>query len=258
MRWYTNLFLIILSFVGMAPIAAQPAFGVHTESGMSWLSNRSKPLYKPDPGLTDISYLPSWSLGVESRMHFDFGRIAFGVKGGYHLQSHKIRSEEERESFNWIYRNVKHIHRVHGLYASPYIWPYTLNIGKNKLTAEIGLGVVGNFYREQFSTEIRKSFYIEGEEQFTSYSSGYLRDRILVNNHVDMLIRLGAGIVYSINAENRTYNISLSYQRMISEWSGQDFNWRGPVFGEMQSISLGVGIIWNKKKKAEQDQLLNE
>ncbi len=258
MRRYQYLFILIFSLAVMAPLAAQPAFGVHIESGMSWLSNRSKFLYPPDPGLTDISYLPSWSLGVESRMHFDYDRIAFGVKGGYQLNSHKVHSEEERESFGWIYRNVSHIHRVHGLNANTYIWPYTIKIGKNRLTAEISAGVLFNIYREQFSSETRRSFFIEGEEQFTSYNAGYLEDRIQVNNHIDHLLRLGAGIIYSINKQNRTYNISLTYQHMFSDINKQDLNFSGPVFGELRSISLGVGILWNKKKKAEQDQLLNE
>lgn len=253
MKKYQYIFLQILSIVWMAPLAAQPAFGVHIESGMSWLTDRSGQLYPPDPGLTDISYLPSWSLGVESRMHFDFGESAVGVQGGYQFLGHRIQSEEERESYNWTYRNVNHTHRVHGFYSGIYLWPYTLKKGNHQLTIEINVGFAINTYREQFSKEYRRSFYGE-DEQFKSYEGDYLKAKFRQEYKSDLLFRPGMGIVYGLKAERLTYNFILSYQRLISyRYSPESY--LATNFGEMQSLRLGVGIIWNKKKNVEQVQL---
>jgi hypothetical protein len=254
MKKYQYLFLLVLSFVGMKPIAAQPEFGVHIESGMSWLTDRTKFLYRPDPGLTDISYLPSWSFAVESRMHFDAKESAFGVHGGYQFMSHRIHSQEERESYNWTYRNVNHIHRIHGVSSGIYLWPYILKKGNQHLTIEINLGFAFNFFREQFSSETRKSFYGDEEERFESYKGDYLKAKFQDEYDSDLLFRPGLGVIYGIRSKRLTYNFGLSYQRLISyRYSPESYLTTN--FGEMQSLSLGVGIIWNKKKEFKKDQL---
>ncbi len=253
MKEYQYILLLILSFTGMTPLAAQPEFGIHIESGLSGLTNRTKFLYKPDPGLTDISYLPSWSFAVESRMHFDAKESAFGVQGGYQFMGHRIHSEEERESYNWTYRNVNHVHRVHGVYSGIYLWPYILKRGNQYLTLEINVGFAFNFFREQFSSETRRSFYGE-EEQFKSYEGDYLKAKNREEYESDLLLRPGLGIIYGINAERLTYNFILSYQRLVTSRDTPESR-LNTNFGEMQSLRLGVGIIWNKKKQSEQDQI---
>src|SRR5690606_16351109 len=112
------------------------------------------------------------------------------------------------------------------------------------------------FFREQFSYETRRSFYGE-EEQFKRYKGDYLKAKHRDEYESDFLLRPGLGIIYGIKAERLTYNFLLSYQRLVTSRDTPESS-LNTNFGEMQSFRLGVGIIWNKKKNAEQDKLQAE